>query len=102
MAIIANKDSPMLRRVRVVVGLLCDVSPQTCLLCEPLAAKAAYGMPPDLDLSVVTCNRGVSRGYDVRFMSQPNGMLQRKLALEVLRSPLLHQLFSAMRELLFP
>lgn len=45
MHIIANNDSPVLSRIRILVDLLSNKFPKASLLGKPLASEAAYGVP---------------------------------------------------------
>jgi hypothetical protein len=82
MNIIPNKNSPMLRRIRILADLLRDHFADAGFLGEPFTAHACNGVPADLDGAELGVDEGLSWGNDVGFGAEAEGVLEGEFAFE--------------------
>ncbi len=84
MAVSADKHSPVLRGVGVLVDLVRDQPAERGLLGEPLAREAGDGVPADMHPSRVGVEHGPAGWDDVGLVAEPERVLQLELPLEKL------------------
>ena len=75
MSIFAHKHSPMLRRIRILIGLLRNHLPQPRLLGEPLARETPDRMPSDLHETRLSVENRFRLGDYIWLMTQTSGPL---------------------------
>jgi hypothetical protein len=76
MSIVTNENSPMLRRIRILVDLLRDHLSQSCLLRKPLSGKSADRVPSNLDRTTWSIDNGLSYRDDIGLTPETHRMLQ--------------------------
>lgn len=81
MGVIADKNSPVLRRIRILVDLIRDHLAQPRPLGKPFPGQAADRVPSHLNGSRLSVKTGLGYRNGIRLAAQPDCVLQRKFAL---------------------
>lgn len=76
MSIVTDENSPMLRRVRILVDLLCDHLPKSSLFSKPFSGEAADRMPSNLHRATWSIDDRLSYRDDIGLTSETHCMLQ--------------------------
>jgi len=80
---VAHEDSPVLRRVGVLVRLLSDQFPQPSFLGEPFPSEAANGVPANFDGARDSIRDGMGQRDDVGGLTEANGVFEGEFTLVV-------------------
>lgn len=83
-AVVAHKNGPMLRRVRVLIDLLRNHLAKSGLLGKPLAGKSRDRVPANLDDPRCSVDIGLGWRYDAGSVAQTERVLELQLLLQKL------------------
>lgn len=76
MSIVTNENSPMLRRIRILVDLFRDHLAQSRLFRKPLSGKSADRMPSNFDRTTWSIDDRFSHRDDIGLAAETHCMLQ--------------------------